>query len=80
MDVDLLPAESVRAGTQRVACALRIVDTLQSEHVDVELVRGLPVVNVDDHVVEVADAHVPSPLAIPACPNRRMNEAGAPVR
>jgi hypothetical protein len=51
MDVDLLSAKSVCPRTQRVARALRIVDTLHAEHAGVELMRGVPVVNVDDHVI-----------------------------
>ena len=60
MDVDLLSAESVCPRTQGVARALRIVDTLHAEHAGIELMRGVPVVDVDDHVIEIADAHAPS--------------------
>jgi hypothetical protein len=60
MDVDLLFAESVCPRTQGVARALRILDTLHAEHAGVELMRGVPVVNVDDHMIEIADAHAPS--------------------
>lgn len=53
VDVDLLSAESVHPRTQGVARALGIVDTLESKHVDVEPMRGVPVVDVDDHMSEV---------------------------
>lgn len=53
VDVDLLSAESVHPHTQGVARALGIVDTLESKHVDVEPMRGVPVVDVDDHMSEV---------------------------
>jgi hypothetical protein len=77
MDVDLLSAESVCPRTQRIARTFGIVDALESEDVDVERMRGVPVVDVDDHVIEIADAHASSlPSSDARLPERPDGDVG----
>jgi hypothetical protein len=56
MNVDLLPSQSVGARAGRVRSTLRVLDTPHAEHVDVEVMASVPVVNVNHDVVQL-DVH-----------------------
>lgn len=75
MNVDLLRSDAVGARVERVARRLRIADARQSEDAEVEGMGGLPVVDVDDHMIKGVEDHRRSLPPGPLPPTARYESA-----
>lgn len=57
VDVDLLTTDPIRAGIERIALRLRVLDPFRPKNADVEPMARFPIVDMNHDVIELARSH-----------------------